>query len=126
MLLFFHDIGMPPLWVLTLWLASFLSFPVFFIKGLHSLLRRKSDKTLVITILVFFLVALIYNFLWVFINAEIGFFVFITIPFGIGSLPLLAMSGLSNFFVVLFGIIVNFVSIYGAVDLTEKIIAEKR
>jgi hypothetical protein len=120
MFLLFHDIGMPPLWMLVLWLAAFLSFPVFFIKGLYSLVREKSNSTFIYTFLALFLIALAYHLLWVFIYAEISFFAFMTFPFGTGAMTVCAMFGLPDIFVVSVGLVVNFISIYGAAGIIEK------
>jgi len=113
--------------MLILWLAAFLSFPVFFIKGLHSLVREKSNSTFMYTFLVLFLIALAYHFLWIFIYPEIiNFFVFMTFPFGVGAMTVFAMFGLPNIFVALVGLIVNFISIYGAAGIIEKAAAKAR
>ncbi|HEX9959985.1 MAG TPA: hypothetical protein VGB00_03580 [Pyrinomonadaceae bacterium] len=124
MFLLFHDIGMPPLWMLVLWLAAFLSFPIFFIKGLYSLAREKSNSTFAYTFLALFLIALAYQILWVFIYREISFFVFMTFPFGVGAMPLFALLGLPHIFINLLGLVINFISIYGAAGIIEKAAAK--
>lgn len=125
MLLFFHDIGMPPLWVLGLWLIAFLAFPFFFIKGLYSLVRQRLNSTFMYTFSVLFLIALTYHILWIFIYKDIEFFAFMTFPFGAGAVPIFMMFGLPTFFLILFGIMVNFVSIYGFVGIVERMIAKR-
>ncbi len=126
MLLFFHDIGMPPLWILIVWLIAFLSCPFFFIKGLHGLIRERTNSTFMYTFLVMFIIALAYHLLWIFIHTEISFFAFMTIPFGTGVVPFLALIEIPMFLTVLLAISINFVSIYGAIGIVEKIIAKRK
>jgi len=122
MFLFFHDIGMPPLWILILWLIAFLACPVFFIKGVLALSLERRNSTFMYAFAVLFFIALVYNFLWIFLHADFNFFSFLTVPFGIGALPLLAIAGFPMFFVIILAVAVNFVALYGAVRTLEKLI----
>jgi hypothetical protein len=124
MFIFFHDIGMPPLWILILWLLCFLAFPLFFIKGLYSLIRQKSARTIALSFIVLFFLALLYPVFALFILSPaigfIDFFMFLSFPFGVGAMPLFAVLGLYGFPLELFGIVINLISIYGAVGTIEN------
>jgi len=124
MFLFFHDIGMPP-WMVYLWLFGLLTCPIFSGIGVYYLIRKKyKQSTFVlsfITLALFFLCFFLINLLP---KLETDFLFYLTLPFGFVATITLIFTGLP-YVAHLIGIVLNFLAIFGAVGLIEKVF-EKR
>ena len=124
MLLFFHDIGMPP-WFIYLWLFGLLTCPIFSGIGIYYLIRKKfKQSTFVLSFIVvvlLFLCCFLFNLLP---RLENDFLFYLTFPFGFVATLTLIFTGLA-LVGHLIGMVLNFLAVFGVVGLIERFVENR-